>query len=304
MIGTDRTTLAALCVVSALASPHLVHAQQAQSAKPPAPARPAQTPAPSPGQATVAQPAATAPAVARGGRRQGPQGFSVVLVLGDLQGASAADDVPIAARKALTDMREFLPYKSYRLLDAAWLMCCGEQRDSASQVLRGPDDQEYDFRLVTSRVEGTRIAVKFTLVSTGAGAAATSAAESAATSRATSRRIAELTDRRSLLEQQLQETRKKVEVGVSPPIEVQKIETEMRSIERQLEGESMVARSPAAARANARGAAAWSARAAVIDTNFTMDVGETVVVGTSRLKGGTKALIALLTAVPPRSGAR
>ena len=31
-----------------------------------------------------------------------------------------------------------------------------------------------------------------------------------------------------------------------------------------------------------------------------MDVGETVVVGTSRLKGGSKALIALLTAVPPR----
>jgi hypothetical protein len=29
-----------------------------------------------------------------------------------------------------------------------------------------------------------------------------------------------------------------------------------------------------------------------------MDVGETVVVGTSRVRGGDKALIALLTAVP------
>jgi hypothetical protein len=38
----------------------------------------------------------------------------------------------------------------------------------------------------------------------------------------------------------------------------------------------------------------------VIDTSFTMDVGETVVVGTSRLKGNGKALIALLTAVPPK----
>jgi hypothetical protein len=37
----------------------------------------------------------------------------------------------------------------------------------------------------------------------------------------------------------------------------------------------------------------------VIDTSFSMDVGETVVVGTSRLKGD-KALIALLTAIPPR----
>jgi hypothetical protein len=37
---------------------------------------------------------------------------------------------------------------------------------------------------------------------------------------------------------------------------------------------------------------------AVVDTNFTMEVGETVVVGTSRLRGGSRALIALLTAVP------
>ena len=35
---------------------------------------------------------------------------------------------------------------------------------------------------------------------------------------------------------------------------------------------------------------------AIIDTSFTMDVGETVVVGTSRV-AGDKALIALLTAV-------
>jgi hypothetical protein len=36
----------------------------------------------------------------------------------------------------------------------------------------------------------------------------------------------------------------------------------------------------------------------VIDTTFFMDIGETVVVGTSRIRGGDKALIALLTAVP------
>ena len=35
----------------------------------------------------------------------------------------------------------------------------------------------------------------------------------------------------------------------------------------------------------------------IIDTTFSMDVGETVVVGTSRLGGGDKAIIALLTAV-------
>ena len=50
-----------------------------------------------------------------------------MLVLGDIQGASTADDVPPAARKALVDMREFLPFKSYKLLDAAWVLCCGQQ---------------------------------------------------------------------------------------------------------------------------------------------------------------------------------
>ena len=43
---------------------------------------------------------------------------------------------------------------------------------------------------------------------------------------------------------------------------------------------------------------------AMIDTSFTMDVGETVVVGTSRLAGGDKALIALLTAVQRNAAAK
>ena len=41
---------------------------------------------------------------------------------------------------------------------------------------------------------------------------------------------------------------------------------------------------------------AGAGRRTIIDTSFTMDIGETVVVGTSRLQGD-KALIALLTAV-------
>jgi hypothetical protein len=36
--------------------------------------------------------------------------------------------------------------------------------------------------------------------------------------------------------------------------------------------------------------------ATLIDTSFTMSLGETVVVGTSRMRGGNKALIVLLTA--------
>ena len=39
----------------------------------------------------------------------------------------------------------------------------------------------------------------------------------------------------------------------------------------------------------------------MIDTSFRMDDGETVVVGTSKVKGGGKALIALLTATAERA---
>ena len=43
-----------------------------------------------------------------------------MLVLGDLQAGSTPDNVPPAAKKALADMKDFLPYKSYRLLDSQW----------------------------------------------------------------------------------------------------------------------------------------------------------------------------------------
>ncbi|HET7216655.1 MAG TPA: hypothetical protein VFJ02_01345 [Vicinamibacterales bacterium] len=302
MRGTTATRLstvaAGFCVLSAVASPTLLSAQQGQTQQAPATTRPAQPGAQGQAQAGAPQPATTVYSGMRG-RRLGPQGFSVVLVLGDLQGTSTADDVPIAARKALTDMREFLPYKSYRLLDAAWLMCCGEQRDSASQMLRGPDEQEYDLRLTTSRAEGARVSVRFTLIGSAAAEAAAEAAGAA--NRTTARRLADLQDKRERLETQLKEARRKVEVGVAPAADVQKLEVELRAMQRQIE--DLSARS-SGARSNARTAVERGARTAVIDTSFSMDVGETVVVGTSRLKGGTKALIALLTAVPPRSGAR
>jgi hypothetical protein len=238
-----------------------------------------------------------------------PQGFSVALVLGDLQGASVTDDVPVAARKALVDMKDFLPFKSYRLLDAAWLLCCGhdgrrssfDQRravsqnatDSVSQILRGPEDQEYELKLYTSRAENSRVFVRFVLETasdpdTPAGAMAQAQL---------TRQLGELQDRRAMLEVQLQEIKKKVEVGITPPAEVTKLEIELRGVQRRIDDlKGLVDKGSArAARSNT-----FHSSKKIIDTSFTMDVGETVVVGTSRLRGGTKALIALLTAVPPR----
>lgn len=278
-----------------------------------------QPPLPRPAQVPTHSDAQTAPPapipLGQSQRALLPQGFSVVLVLGDIQGATGADDVPPAARKALTDMRDFLPFKSYKLLDAAWVMCCGQNprppaqtrnltstfaaREVVTQMLRGPDDQEYELNLSTSRAENSQVFVRFSLL--GSTAPAEVAVESTSgAARAAARRIGNLRDQRALIEKQIVDTKKRVDVGVAPASEVAKLELELRRVEREaLEVEVQMAESRAG-QASGR-ATQHPSRSNIIDTSFTMDVGETVVVGTSRLKGGSRALIALLTAVPPRT---
>jgi hypothetical protein len=54
------------------------------------------------------------------------QVFQLHLLEGSTAEAGATPaDLPAGARKALEDLRGFLPYKSYRLLDAAWLPTTG-----------------------------------------------------------------------------------------------------------------------------------------------------------------------------------
>ena len=312
------STFASLCLtLSALTMAAPGFAQQAQQARPAqTPAGDARTPAPH----QIALPAETPPqavnVVRRLDRSVLPQGFSVVLVLGDIQGAPTADDVPLAARRALTDMREFLPFKSYKLLDAAWLMCCGQDPRSGAagrgvastsgsangvtQLLRGPDDQEYELKLYTSSAPGSQVFVRFTLSGSGSPREASAAAFSS-TTRTTARRIADLTDQRGLLEKQIAEARRKVDVGIAPGTEVAKLELELRRIDREIA--DMTARLEEARGRNsvaARPSGQQMHRGPLFDTSFSMDVGETIVVGSSSIKGGSKALIALLTAVPPR----
>jgi hypothetical protein len=271
--------------------------------------RPAQTVMPTPdtrpGQAVPVETPSAAP-TRRPDRATLPQGFSVVLVLGDIQGATTADDVPPAARKALVDMREFLPFKSYKLLDAAWVMCCGQDArsggTSASQMLRGPDDSEYELKLFTSRAEGAQVFVRFTLFGSGTPKELVAdAASSSAVSRTTARRIADLKDQRALLATQIQDLRKRAEVGIAPASDVPKLEVELRRVDREIEDLTARLADASAGRSVARTSVEHAVRSSIIDTTFTMNVGETVVVGTSRLKGGSRALIALLTAVPPRT---
>jgi hypothetical protein len=296
---TTQSGRAALATMLTVLVPLAASGQQASTTQPQPPR------SSSSGQASTAPPPSS-----RTSRSSAsvPQGFSVVLVLGDLQAAAGADDVPPAARKALTDMRDFLPFKSYKLLDAAWLLCCANQLPTASpemrpvnpisQILRGPDDQEYELKLSASRAEGSRVFVRFALETGGDG----DPNAAVVAEMALARQLADYQDKKAFLEKQLQEQRSKVEVGVMSPTDagLSKIELEIRSIQRRIEDiNARIGKGSRTPRATMQGR-----RQSIIDTNFTMDVGETVVVGTSRQKGGSKALIALLTAVPPRSGGR
>jgi hypothetical protein len=214
-----------------------------------------------------------------------PHGFSVVLVVADLQSSSAQDDVPPAARRALNDMKEFLPYKSYKLVDAAWVL--GQGMTGTVTRLRGPEEHEYELRLNASPTEVSRVFVRFSLSDLPLEAAAVEALVAHA---AQEREVQTSLER---LERELVRLQTEVEAAKE-----KRDETRVRQLQKEIEQVRQRASRPA--RTQTRVTSGRSSSRAIIDTSFTMDVGETVVVGTSRLKGNSKALIALLTAVPPR----
>jgi hypothetical protein len=216
-----------------------------------------------------------------------PQGFSVVLVLGDLAGSSVKEDsVPAAARKALTDLKDFLPYKSYRLLDSQFSACCGSP--AIISRLRGPDEQEYELELTPRAMLAGKWSVRFALREPGGGA---SAGDYSGALR--DKEGVLLSAQRNEIERQLADLRQKLDERHP---DVLKLKAQIQDLERRADAMRLTESTRKVAAA--AGAPRESARA-VIDTSFTMDVGETVVVGTSRLKGD-KALIALLTAIAPR----
>jgi hypothetical protein len=225
----------------------------------------------------------TSPPPPRATEQPAPQGFSVVLVLGENQSASVAENVPPAARKALADMKDFLPYRGYRLLDAQWIL--GSQRSSSR--LRGPDDQEYQLALKTTQISGGRVSVTFQMQEASALTVVTARdADEAAARRAAEMelqaRLGRLQAEVAAMKQRLGEKHANV---LAAAAEIENLKTRLAEFE---SGE-------------ARPRNLFGSRS-VIDTTFSMDIGETVVVGTSRMRGGDKALIALLTAVP-RGGA-
>lgn len=232
------------------------------------------------------------------------RGFNVVLLLGDMQDAGGLDTVPVAARKALTDMKDFLPYKGYRLLDTQWVLASNS--GPAITRLRGADDQEYELELRGTPtmqpgpggINQTAISVRFFLRESSDGSAAGSGdsgrtalhpkelAKADPVSVEISNQIFQLERERDDLQLLVNKGRKQVEVGTKDPDEVKRQETQLAAVNRRI----------AELKQSLSTTSSKTAGRAVIDTSFRMEDGETVVVGTSKVKGGGKALIALLTA--------
>jgi hypothetical protein len=237
------------------------------------------------------------------------QGFNVVLLLGDMAGADSQDTVPAAARRALNDMKDFLPYKSYRLLDTQWVLCCAGGSGSAFTRLRGLDEQEYELEVRGSPDLKANIHVHFLLREPAEGSPKSDSklsplhpkeiAKGDSTTAEISRDIFTLDRERVDMNLQLTSLRGKVEIGMANPEEVKRMEAQLSMINRRInELKQSLEKSPAK---TAGRAVIETAGRAVIDSSFRMEEGETVVVGSSGVKG-KRALIALLTAAAPGSG--
>ncbi len=252
----------------------------------------------------------------RGAAWRDIQGFNIVLVVGENKvGASSTEYLPTGAKKALDDMREFLPYKQYRVLDSQWTSCCSPESVRVGAALGGRlqgmtaghvsggsgvliTPRVYAFRLaVADSSDPTRIGVQFALGLEEPVTRRTAeiAEYVAASERARANRLTELRAEFETLSVQIQNLKNRVEVGVAPPHELRPMQDRLAQLQRQIAEMS-------GSHGSATPGMVGGARP-IIDTSFTMDVGETVVVGTSRL-GGDKALIAMVTAVRRSTSAR
>ena len=75
------------------------------------------------------------------------RGFSVVLLLGEQQGSIPAEGLSPSALRALADIKEFLPYKGYRVLDTQWV--AGSDVGSSSGRIRSLDNFTLTFQVDT-----------------------------------------------------------------------------------------------------------------------------------------------------------
>lgn len=220
-----------------------------------------------PGSAQVAVPVSA---------QQALQGFNVVLVLGDLQDGATSDNIPPAARGALGDLRDFLPYRSYRMLDTSWVLASSTTRQAVTSRLQGSDEQDYEITLDRVPVGPSSLQVRFIMREPDGNAERKAAA--AHREAALRSELEELSAAHAALETQLRRATAAQNRG------------EIDSLRARLSDNELAIETRRRQTGYAPGGAT------LIDTSFNMSLGETVVVGTSRMRGGSKALIVLLTA--------
>jgi len=194
---------------------------------------------------------------------QSPQrGFSVVLLLGETQSAPTGDTLPPAPalRKALSDVKDFLPYKTYRVLDTQWLR-------GGSTRMKGLDDQEYDVDLIVDTIPAAPLCTKDCVLNVVFRLQEVGAAANSSEEYGRSIQVADMEKRRAALVAQLPSAQGAM---------VQEQKARIEQLDRQIR------------LAKAR---------KLIDSRFQMALGETVVVGTSKIGGGDKGLVVLLTSV-------
>jgi hypothetical protein len=204
------------------------------------------------------------------------QGFSIVLVLGDVQDGTTADNIPPGARAALADLKHFLPYRSYRVLDTAWVLASAATRQTVSSRLQGPDEQDYQIMLDRTPVGASSLQIQFEMREPDGNAERRAAvADREAAIRA---ELQQLVAAHAALETQLRRAEAAQNRGDVDAIRQRLADNEVALETRQRQGRYA------------------PGGATLINTSFNMSLGETVVVGTSRMRGGSKALIVLLTA--------
>jgi hypothetical protein len=267
----------------------------------------------------------------------GLHGYSVVLVIGDMQAPGSGDSVPSAARKALTDMQAFLPYKRYQLLDAAWMICCGAYRSPLSGRVRGPDNGEYQYSIETlNAADEKKLTVRFTMRDTGttttfaaaggvgrgsissgggrgsargsAGSASRNAEADVRNDLRTVSGTARLELHSRLLYDAIKErddaelalrTIKETKTDSHPQV----LAATARHSLAQRRVDDLQHSAQGGGVGSGGGGGRGSAGRSIMDSTFSIALGETVVIGTSRLKGD-QALIALLTAATKPGAAR
>jgi hypothetical protein len=248
---------------------------------------------------------------------QGFHGFSVVLVIGGAQGGSN-DSVPEAARKALADMKDFLPYKRYQLLDAAWMLCCGPSRYPVSGQVRGPEGRDYQYTIDTIGMSDNKLNLRFTMRETLDAAPATSGqgrlSDTARLEHA--RQTYDAVRERDEAELAQRAAQKRFDVGMVAAPEMESANTRLRRAEarvqdlQRLAGGTQTSATGSSAGARGQGGARGqssvrtpSGPRTVMDSTFSIALGETVVIGTSRIMGD-QALIAVLTAAAKPGASR